>query len=160
VRKLFGVTALAVLAARPVPVEAQARLGAQVSLADDYDVGLGVRVRGDTPRLIPGAPLSVIGSFDWFFPGNNQIYVELNGNLVYNFRIVGSPLRPYVGGGLNIARIDQDLPGGASNDDTALGLNAVGGVNFGTRGRLLPFVELRLEISGGEQLVVAGGVYF
>jgi len=157
VRKLFGVMVLATATGAVVPAAAQAqvRVGAQVSLADDQEVGLGVRVRSDTPRLIPGAPLSLIGSFDWFFPGGNTDYLEINGNVAYNFTITGSVLQPYAGGGLNIARLDT--PGGA---DSRVGLNLLGGVGFRTAGRLLPFVELRLEISGGEQLVITGGVHF
>jgi len=162
VRKLFSVIVLAAAAGAAVPATAQAqvRVGAQVSFADDADVGLGVRVRADTPRLIPGAPLSLIGSFDWFFPGGNVDYFEINGNVAYAFTITGSVLRPYAGGGLNVARTSVDLGGGTSISNTDLGLNLLGGLNFRTAGRLQPFVELRLELSGGEQFVITGGVHF
>jgi outer membrane immunogenic protein len=142
-------------AALPATAQAQARFGAQLSYGDDSDLGIGVRVKADTPRLIPGSPLSFIGSFDWFFPGNSVDYFEINANLAYNFTVAGSPIRPYAGGGLNLARASV-----ANNSNTELGLNILGGVNFRAMGRLQPFAEIRLELSGGEQFVLTGGFYF
>lgn len=136
---------------------AQVHLGPQISLADDADVGLG-------GRLVAGvedyAGLEVIASFDIFFPdGALDDYWEINGNAVYNFEIVGAPsLRPYAGGGLNIAHFgyDDEDP---RDDDTELGLNLLAGTKFPLEG-LTPFVELRGEVSGGEQLVITGGLLF
>ncbi len=164
-RKLFSVIALsaAVGVVSAAEASAQVRFGVQGSFADDTDFGIGVRVRGDTPRLIPNAPLSLIGSFDWFFPdapsGVDATYFELNGNVVYNFTITGSVLRPYAGGGLNIARASVDF-GQGNISDTNVGLNLLGGLNFRTAGRIQPFVELRLELEGGEQFVITGGIHF
>jgi hypothetical protein len=159
VRKLAGVLVLAAAVAVPGAVQAQARFGAQLSWSDDFDLGIGARVRAETPRLIPGSPLAVIGSFDWFFPGNDVTYFEINGNVAYNFTIAGSPIRPYAGGGLNIARVSFDVAG-QSQSDTDIGLNLLGGLNFRQVGRLQPFVEIRLEIAGGEQFVLTGGIHF
>lgn len=136
---------------------AQVHLGPQISIADEADVGLG-------GRLVAGVEdysgLEVIGSVDIFFPDGDFDYWEINGNAVYNFEIVGAPsLRPYAGGGLNVAHVDfdDDVPGGQS--DTDLGLNLLAGSKFPLEG-LTPFVEVRGEISGGEQLVVTGGLLF
>lgn len=136
---------------------AQVHLGPQISIADEADVGLG-------GRLVAGVEdysgLEVIGSVDIFFPDGNFDYWEINGNAVYNFEIVGAPsLRPYAGGGLNVAHVDfdDDVPGGES--DTDLGLNLLAGSKFPLEG-FTPFVEVRGEISGGEQLVITGGFLF
>lgn len=136
---------------------AQVHLGPQISIADHADVGLG-------GRLVAGVEdysgLEVIGSVDIFFPDGDFDYWEINGNAVYNFEIVGAPsLRPYAGGGLNVAHTDFDdeIPGG--DGDTDLGLNLLAGSKFPLEG-FTPFVEVRGEISGGEQLVVTGGFLF
>lgn len=71
--------------------------------------------------------------------------------------------RPYVGGGLNFARWSMDIPAElkpfieGSASDTELGLNLIGGAEFGV-GRFKPFAELRAQISGGEQVVLAAGI--
>mgnify|MGYP001606807906 FL=1 len=162
-RKLFGVMALTgVLAAAPAALVAQQpfHLGAQVSWGDDSDVGIGVRYENDLNRLIPARNLRVIGSFDWFFPGNNVDYFEINANVAYQFTLPGSRIGPYVGGGLNIARASVDLPVLGKSSDTQVGLNLLGGLRFPSAGRIRPYVEGRFELSGGEQFVLTGGLLF
>lgn len=139
---------------------AQVHLGPQISIADDADVGLG-------GRLVAGVEdysgLEVIGSVDIFFPDGDFDYWEINGNAVYNFEIVGAPsLRPYAGGGLNVAHRDPDSVEAPADDvgsDTDVGLNLLAGSKFPLEG-FTPFVEVRGEISGGEQLVITGGFLF
>lgn len=136
---------------------AQVHLGPQISIADDADVGLGGRIVAGVEDY---SGLEVIGSVDIFFPDGNFDYWEINGNAVYNFEIVGAPsLRPYAGGGLNVAHFDfdDDIPDGDS--ETELGLNLLAGSKFPLEG-FTPFVEVRGEISGGEQLVITGGFLF
>lgn len=136
------------------PSSAQVHFGPQVSLADDVDVGLGGRVVAGVPHY---RGLEFAGTFDVFFPGGDLDYFEVNGNLLYNFEIQGSTsVRPYAGGGLNLARIDHPTTGG----DTELGLNLAGGAKFTTDGPLTPYLELRAEISGGEQIVLTVGALF
>lgn len=150
------VVAIAVLA--PHSAAAQTRFGMQVSVADDMDVGLGMRLRSDGRWMFPRSPVSTIVSFDVFFPGGDVTYFELNGNMVYNFNPRASAVRPYVGSGLHIARIDRgDFPG---SSDSELGLNVVGGLAFPAAGRAVPFVEVKLGIGGGEQLMLSGGFHF
>lgn len=140
---------------------AQVHFGPQVSLADDADVGLGGRITAGVPQY---AGLEFAGSFDVFFPDGNYDYWEINGNVLHNFEIAGTTsFRPYAGGGLSIARRDfegGDGPGDFRDDDTLVGLNLVGGTKFATESPATPFVELRLEIEGGEQFVVTGGLLF
>ena len=136
----------------------QVHLGPQVSLADDADVGLGGRVVAGVPNY---TGLEFAGSFDVFFPDGDVDYWEINGNVLHNFEVAGTTsFRPYAGGGLNIARFDRDetLPG--ADDDTEVGLNLVGGTKFATESPATPYVEIRFEIEGGEQVVITGGLLF
>lgn len=165
---LFGATGLAAQ---------QFRIGAQASLAQDTDIGIGPRVEIGFVPAIPG--LAVVGSFDYFFPGNLAIegvsassdvdYWEINANLIYGFDLPDAPgVELYFGGGLNVSRIDGRIAVGENVEeasDTNLGLNLVGGTKFPLTG-ITPFVELRLELKGDDpfgvedQFVVAGGILF
>lgn len=166
---MLGV-AVAALAFVAADARAQVRIGGQLSLAEDQDLGLGPRVELDIPAV---PSLTVIGSFDYFFsddvtvPGvgeAGQDYWELNGNVVYNFLIVDLVgVEPYVGAGLNIAHRSIDFEGdGTQVDESDLlgGLNLLGGARFPLNG-VTPFAEIRFEIEGGEQVpVLTGGLMF
>jgi opacity protein-like surface antigen len=161
-------TAVALLvAAAPGTAQAQLpfRLGGQISWGDDSDVGIGVRYENNLTALGPGVRnLRVIGSFDWFFPGDvggaDVTYWEINANLAWAFRIPGSRIAPYAGGGLNIARVDVDAAGIGGGSNTDVGLNLLGGLSFPSMGKLTPYVEMRVELSGGEQFVLTAGLLF
>ena len=131
------------------PVE----FGVQASLADNsLDFGIGARFITDFHEVADRVQL--IGTFDYFFPGGGLTYWELNGNLVYEFPVRRSKLKPYLGAGLNLA---HSSAGGSS--DSKLGLNLVGGINF--RGESLkPFVESKIEIRDGGPFVVSAGFRF
>lgn len=149
---LFAVLLLAAAG----PLQGQAHLGGQISVADDADFGIGGRIVFD---LLQRADLEFIGSFDWFFPdeppGEDRDYWELNGNVAYFFDLESAPsVAPYLGGGLNIAHASRD---GAS--DTDGGINILGGARF-SQSPVKPFVELRIELGGGEQFVLSGGLVF
>jgi hypothetical protein len=139
------------LAAAPEVLEAQRpQFGVQVDYGSDSDVGIGARVVGGTGRLIPSPRLSLIGSFDVYFPGGNNDFWELNGNVAWRFPVPG--LEPYAGGGLNMAR---------NNRDTSAGLNLLVGTWFRIPGALIkPFAELRITLEGAEQFVLTGGIAF
>ncbi|MBI1967297.1 MAG: hypothetical protein HYS40_04855 [Gemmatimonadetes bacterium] len=154
---VFGTLAAAlVLAAN---LQAQARFGVQANFGTDTDFGIGGRAIFGLQSLFPATPLDGHVTFDWFFPEGDATYWELNGNVAYRFPVQRN-LGPYVGGGLNIAHISVDLPLGGTVSDTDAGLNVLGGISFGARGRAAPFVELRGELGGGEQLVITGGLRF
>lgn len=154
----LGALAMLALSGPGTPAVGQVHLGPQVSLADDADVGIGGRI---TAGVEGYSGLEVMGSFDVFFPDAEFDYWEINGNLVHNFELTDSPsLRPYAGGGLNIAHTDfDDRPGPEDDEDTDVGLNLLGGFKFPMEG-VTPFVEGRFEIEGGEQAVVTGGLLF
>lgn len=155
----------------------QFRIGPQASWGDDADFGVGGRVVLDVPAL-PG--FGAIGSFDYFFPDVPDIgtpggeisfnYWEINGNLFYAFPVSDASIEPYFGAGLNLAHASRDtegLPEPPDDSQTEVGFNLLAGFEFPLTG-LSPFVEVRVELGGGEnfivrgdnQVVVTGGLLF
>jgi hypothetical protein len=174
-RKLLGsLLLLAAVALMPAESFAQRRatgrpaaapsqrpsFGVQLDWSSDYDFGIGGR--GVFPlRMFPKTPLDGIVSFDYFFPsapaGVSAHYWEINGNVAYRFRVPArSTLRPYAGGGLNIAHASVSGLG----SDTKAGLNLLGGTTFKVKGSITPFAEARGEIGGGKTFVLTGGIRF
>ncbi|HEX7051637.1 MAG TPA: hypothetical protein VF188_15640 [Longimicrobiales bacterium] len=144
-----GVTCL--VAINAPAAQAQVSFGAQASFADDTDFGVGARANIG----LPFSGFKAIASFDYFFPDGFD-YFELNGNAVYSIRTTTPGFGPYVGGGLNIAHSSVDA---IDFSDTEMGLNLLGGAEFGT-GPIKPFAELRIELRDEGQFVLAGGVNF
>ena len=149
-----------VLAAGVRAAEAQGvRFAPEVSVGDDADFGIGARVNFDMSSSFGSPGFFIVGSFDYFFPGNNINYWELNGNLGWLIPGVRGNVRPYVGAGLNYAHISIDnCTGDCGSSD--VGVNLLGGINFQTRTRIMPFIEAKVEAGGGEQFVLTGGIYF
>ncbi|HLB81561.1 MAG TPA: hypothetical protein VJJ54_00600 [Gemmatimonadales bacterium] len=179
-RKCIGsVLLVAVLATVPGLVAAQRRpaarpaarsadrtsFGLQLDWGNDPNFGIGGRGVFPLGSLLPGTPLDGIVSFDYFFPGNSVKYWEINGNVAYRFRVPArTSLRPYAGGGLNIAHFSATATVGTttvSASDTKAGLNVLGGTTFRVKGsNLIPFAEARGELGGGKTLILTGGVRF
>ncbi len=166
-KRLLTLAGVAALVLAPTQANAQRSVffGPQLNWGDDADFGIGGRVLVDIPGRFP---LSIIGSFDYFFPdedvaGVDLTYWEINGNLVYNFAIASAPtFTPYAGTGLNIAYFSTDVQttvGQVGDSETDLGLNFLGGGRVQV-GSIAPFFELRIEAWGGEQFVITGGVLF
>lgn len=142
----------------PVPAYSQSSIGGQVSWADDADMGIGVRAMLPVPALHP--QIAIVPSFDVFFPGSDLSYWELNGNVHYTFVTDNPNLSPYIGAGLNVARFSARVsPGLGRVSDTEVGVNVLGGLRFPV-GTFSPFVEARIELGGGEQFVLSGGLLF
>lgn len=145
--------------------------GLQGSWSEDADFGLGARVGVSLEEHVKNVEL--VGSFDYFFPqaGDGLAgvdvdleYMEFNVNAIYKFSLKSSSARPYLGGGLNLARakggVGIDLGDYGTIDveasDTAAGVNVVAGVLFNERF----FVEARNSFGGGETFVVSAGIRF
>ncbi len=153
-RVMALIAVLALAGGLAADLRAQVRFGGQLNYGDNADFGIGARLEYTPRRLIPNAPVVSSASFDWFFPSTSGVdYWELNYNIAYQFTTPS--LKPYAGGGLNVAHVSV-----GSFSDTKLGLNLMGGLKFAAMGRLAPFVEARVELSGGEQFVITGGVLF
>jgi hypothetical protein len=154
-------------AARPAPRSAdRPSFGLELNWSSDVDFGIGGRGVFPLVSLVPGTPLDGIVSFDYFFPsvpaGVSGHYWEINGDVAYRFRVPSrSSLRPYAGGGLNIAHASAGPTGGTSVSATKAGLNLLGGTTFKVKGsNLVPFVEARGEVGGGKTFILTGGVRF
>jgi len=163
-------------------LEAQdVKIGAQVSLAQDTDFGIGPRIEIGLGQVVTG--LAVVGSFDYFFPDSFELtipgqdapftaevdYWEINANLIYGFTVADAPgVEPYFGAGLNFSRISGNFTGPGTEEEaseTDAGINLVGGAKFPLTG-ITPFVEARLELKGDDplgvedQFVLTGGILF
>ena len=145
--------ALAQAQVRPI------RFGAQATWANDFDFGVGARVIYPAlGKMVGVSGLEGSASFDWFFPSLGN-YFEINVNALYPVAIASMPkLRPYVGGGLNIAHSSWDVVI-VSYSSTDIGLNALAGARFAL-GKFSTFAEAKIELSGGEQFAVTFGVLF
>src|SRR5437016_6114640 len=108
-------------AARPAASRAQRpQFAAELNWSSDVDLGIGGRGVFPLQSLFPKTPLDGIVSFDYFFPGNNVKYWEINGNVAYRFRVPArSSLGPYAGGGLNIAHASVTIAGVGGSDTEA-----------------------------------------
>src|SRR5689334_3867103 len=153
-------------AARPAPRSAdKPSFGLELNWSSDVDFGIGGRGVFPLESLFPKTPLDGIVSFDYFFPsvpaGTTGHYWEINGDVAYRFTVPrSSSLRPYAGGGLNIAHASASA-GGASVSETKAGLNLLGGTTFRLKGSsLTPFAEARGEVGGGKTFILTAGVRF
>jgi len=134
-------------AGMPGKVEAQVALGIQGNWASEAELGVGARVLAN----VGGSNFEVVGSGDVFFPDSDIDWLDINANLFYHFHLPDSPsVMPYVGGGVNFARIS----GNGSTTET--GMNLGGGIRFPSQ--VTPFIEFRAVIGGAEQFVVTGGL--
>jgi hypothetical protein len=164
--KLFGLSAVAAIVA-VAPLKAQeivtvprepANLGLQASYAEDAHFGIGIRYENDVNKVISSAParLHFIFAFDYFFPeAPVDTYYEGNVNLTYQFGDMRRAIGPYFGGGLNYAHAE-----GGGISDSEVGLNILGGIRFRSASKMVPFLEVRYELGGGEQFVLTGGILF
>ncbi len=160
-RTILAGAALAVGFAVATPAVASAQMGflVQGSYADDMEFGVGAGVTFGLGSLTTNSGIRAEATFDYFFPGNDFKYWEINGNALMDIKSVPSL---YVGAGLNYANFsfDNDFCEIVDCDASAseIGLNLLAGWNFsGSKG---PFVQAKFEVSGGEQLVVSGGIRF
>jgi opacity protein-like surface antigen len=129
-----------------------------LSLLEGGDFGIGARSEFGTSSL------ALVLSFDYYFPGDeleNLKFYELNANLAFTFPTEG--FRPYIGGGVGIARVsfDEDF---FDESQTETGINILGGVKFGG-GPVSPFVEGRYVFYDEEEgftnrFVLTGGILF
>jgi hypothetical protein len=124
---------------------------------DGGDFGIGARVEA-------GSSLGIILSFDYYFVnsdlGDTKFY-EGNANLAYWFPTGG--VRPYIGGGVGIARTTFSLSDILDDSQSEVGINLLGGIKF--TGPVNPFFELRYVIYTGDEtfsnrLVITGGIVF
>jgi hypothetical protein len=160
----FALCVLILLGAAPRSASGwQVSAGVQGVWGSQTDLGIGGRVILDMGSVIDR--LDVVGSFDWYFPGNefgiDVEYWEANANLVYRLGR-GPSMVPYAGAGAHLTGFSAatDVLGTpVSGSDHQSGGNLLAGLLLHVRG-LRPFVEGRLELGGGDQFVLAAGIRF
>lgn len=163
-------TTAAVAAFTPKDAAAQVRFGPEVTFADDFSLGIGGRIMTDIDAFgdSEGAlqELRGIGEFIYYIDpvdGCDDCSAwEANVNGAIPLKLGEGSADFYVGAGLNIARVSVSVPsafGGGSASSTDIGLNALGGLNFGL-GSMAAFAEAGIRISGSEQFVIGAGLAF
>lgn len=160
-RTILAGAAVAAGLALATPSVASAQMGfvVQGNYADDMEFGVGGGIGFGLGSLTTNSGISAEATFDYFFPGNDLTYWEINGNALMDIKSV---MGLYVGAGVNYYSIgiDSDLCGAFCDfaEDSGVGLNLLGGWKFaGSKG---PFVQAKFELGGGEQLVISGGIRF
>ncbi len=111
--------------------------------------------------------ISIAPSLIYFFPrtlfGDLKFkQTDLNINANYHF-ITDNEFDIYALGGINVAIVSvpffNPFSGERnSNSATEIGLNIGGGFNYHLNDKLLPFAELKYNISSFDQLILMGGV--
>lgn len=156
-RRLLLPGLLLAFALLPARVQGQFAVGPIAAFHDDFDFGVGVVVMFPLESLHES--LSFMGDFTYFFPGtDNFSYFEINPGVMFEFPLEDSSILPFAMGGLNIARISFDFGGLEGESTTEIGLNAGGGIKFGSSNNLI--AGIRVELSGGEGFVIFGAVPF
>lgn len=166
-RWLAGVVVVAMaIGSRSAAAQRSARFGANLDFgSNSLDFGIGGRVNLDMNEIAQWKNIEGIASFDYFFPGGNTNYWELNANAAYRFSTSNGSVVPYAGAGLNFGHssgsYSTGVAGGTGSvSSSAVGLNLLGGAQFKAAKRLTPFVEGRLVLRSGSYFVLSGGVYF
>ena len=155
-------TALAVL---PLVVATPAQAQTQWSLVphlgfniDNDELYLGANARIE----LPSAPVTLNPGFDWYpFIGSQNVSASLfviDLDILYHLK--AEAVEPYVGGGLFWSRSTVNVAGLGGGSATDIGLNLKGGVVFRPLGKLRPFAEGVIAISGGSALLLKGGFLF
>lgn len=151
------------------PAAAQIYVSPEVAFASDFNIGVGFGV--EVPVEEVNDRFSIHGNALYFFPGESAEeipgvdadvdYWELNANGRFRIPLADQSWTPYLGAGLNIGRVSGSVSidgvGSTKETSTELGVNVLGGVQFGD-GASRPFVEGRYELGGGEQFVLSGGI--
>jgi opacity protein-like surface antigen len=143
------------------PAQAQLTYGAQVSIADEVDLGIVARVGMGLDKYLD--KLQGTATFDFYFPGDNQTFWTVNVNALYPIPLEGTgKLTPYAGAGLGLAHYAYDMGISGDYDETKFNLNVIVGTTFEAKGSLTPFLELRLPLGGFEGIgfFLSGGVWF
>jgi hypothetical protein len=158
-RILLSLAAVLALVALPTQASSQIQAGPYLAFHNDFDLGIGGFVGIPTPSLDEN--MSFVGDFGIFFPGDNRDYWEANGNLLYSFPLEDMSFTPWVIAGLNLAHRGYS-PGNSDHDSsskTDIGVNLGGGVTFGS-GPVVPFAGIKIELAGGDNAVLFGGLTF
>ena len=164
-KQAVWLASFALCAVAAMPAHAQVQFGPQLTYGLDVEeIAIGGRVEIGLPNKLsqtgPLASARFVGSLDYYLVdcggADSCSLIEINPGLVVPLQ--SATLKPYVGGGLNLARSSVSI-GGTSNSNTETGINLIGGLNFGLSG-MAAFTEARLSLGGSEQLALTFGILF
>lgn len=145
-------------AAGAADVEGQVRVGPEISLAEDVDVGIGAVVEAPLTAIYEN--LEAAGRFTLYFPDGAD-YWELDADVRYLFPLEGeNQLLPYALAGIAIGHSSWDHGGpgeGSSGSDTEIALRIGGGFKI-PMDRFTPFAELGLGIGDLPDFTLRAGV--
>jgi hypothetical protein len=135
--------------------------GARAGTAADFGVRAGYYFDAEEPFL--GAELITRvapriyfnPNFEYVLVGDGLSYVTINGDFHYDFPTRSSTF-VWAGAGLGLVRVDPDGP---DNSDTDPALNLLAGVGW-RRGGVIPYVQGKVIINGGNEFVLAFGLRF
>jgi hypothetical protein len=154
-----------VLCVTAAPSAQAQRFGIQADFSTEWDFGIGARGEFDLTNVFTNqgafSRAFIITSFDYFFADCNECtYWELNPMLAVPITVTNPKIKPYLGGGLNIARVSVDLPAPLEDaSDTEIGLNLLGGLRF-PLGGVNAYTDARIVIGDNDQLVLTFGFLF
>lgn len=167
VRAVWTALALLVTLLAVPQAEAQAivKLGPRLTIdlgdiadatGSDWALGADARVRSED------FPVQANGNID-YYPIDEDLTIQtFDVNVVFLFIAEEQSITPYAGLGLGVTRVSSDLDIGEDGfgDDTELGTNFVGGVEF-ELGLLTPFLEA--QFTNGDDIDrfgLSGGLLF
>jgi hypothetical protein len=151
------------------------RFGVEADFATNNSVGIGA---GAFVKFhlaeISEHPITGRVTFDYYFPSSSNFggfsthYWEVAADGLYDIVAKGDT-KPYVGAGLTYGDWSYGYTsaycvgiyaGLCSASASHTGLHAVGGINFMGGSKLMPFVEAKIELSSGSELIIKGGIHF
>lgn len=158
-RTLFGAAlVLLPLISAAAPASSQLRFAPTLSWGEDADIAVGGRLLVNLGRLISDeggqGRLDLVVPFEWYFDCSDCTYVEVTPGLILPLTI--RDVGPYLGAGLNIARLSADSDG-RDTSDVEVGLGLTGGILFPV-GQFAGFAEARATLGGAEQVVATVGI--
>jgi len=172
-----GAAAVAALVAlQPSAANAQAqtsgtRFGVEAALGTNNNVGIGA---GAFVKFhlaeISEHPITGRATFDYFFPSSSNFggytahYWQIEADGLYDIVNKSSTTKPYIGAGITYSK--WSYGGGYCNlfgiscSTSWTGLDFVGGLNFMSNSKLMPFVEAKIDVSGGSEFLIRAGIHF
>jgi hypothetical protein len=169
--------ALIAPSARAQAQTAGVRFGVEAAFGTNNSVGIGA---GAFVKFhlaeISEHPITGRVAFDYFFPSSSNFggfsthYWQLAADGLFDIATAKADMKPYVGAGLTYSSWSYGYDTSycniygqsfcANNTVSTTGLHAVGGINFMANSKLMPFVEVKVGLSSGTELIIKGGIHF
>ncbi len=147
------------------------RFGIEADFATNNSIGIGAGafVKFHLAEVSEHAITGRV-AFDYYFPSTSNFggysykYWEVAADGLLDI-VASGDTKPYVGAGLTYANssFGSGYCGsivGCSASYSNTNLHVAGGLNFMANAKLMPFVEVKLELGNGSELIVKGGIHF